>query len=239
MAKGFGKSSQGADSNYPALWKACKVPVRSGKMAENAPPQAKGSLCLSWSGLGSQCPSAPHVVTHVTECSSVLFAGALPSTQTLAKALALATVLEKATWSPDIQTLFPQFPLRGLPPISKLKYCRTQFSSPIFGGAYLPCPEGDALIPHACPLSGVEWSGWRVGSDCHGSEDGFREKKKLQWVLSAPYPHNAFHVLLLLPPLTDATPALFPGAEQEPPSLVLVSILCWSGPHSQLLPAPG
>lgn len=176
MAKGFGKNSQGADSNYPAPWKACKVPVRSGKMAESAPPQAKGSLCLSWSGLGSQCPSAPHVVTHVTECSSVLFAGALPSTQTLSKALALATVLEKATWSPDIQTLFPQFPLRGLPPISKLKYCRTQFSSPIFGGAYLPCPKGDALIPHACPLSGVEWSGWRVGSDCHGSEDDFRER---------------------------------------------------------------
>lgn len=145
-------------------------------MAESAPPQAKGSLCLSWPGLGSQCPSAPHVVTHVTECSSVLFAGALPSTQTLSKALALATVLEKATWSPDIQTLFPQFPLRGLPPISKPKYCRTQFSSPIFGGAYLPCPKGDALIPHACPLSGVEWSGWRVESDCHGSEYDFRER---------------------------------------------------------------
>lgn len=45
-------------------------------------------------------------------------------------------------------------------------------------------------------------------------KDGFREKKNMQLVLSAPYPHDTIHILLLLPPLTDATPVLLPGAEQ-------------------------
>lgn len=158
MAEGFGKkvlrcrwqlplSLEGLQS-ASEVWKdgrECSVSSRGQPMPELA--QRRGN---------PEGPSSPRVVTHMADCSSLLLAGALSSTRMLSKALAMALVLEKATWSPDIQTLFPQFPLRGLPPISKPKYCRTQFSSPTFGGAYLPCPRGDALISHACPLSGVE-----------------------------------------------------------------------------------
>lgn len=94
-------SSRGADGNYPSHQKACNVLARSKCICSTSSKgQPMSELLQCW--IDPQCPSAPPLGTHVTECPSLLLTGAWSSAQMFSIALAMARVLERVTSSPDI-----------------------------------------------------------------------------------------------------------------------------------------